>query len=109
MIPTCNKCQCRIWPPKGFCSKCFSDEITFTNVGTKGKILEFSKAYNTGTGDGKIFAFIEIGGIRLIGSVVGSRISKGKAVVLDHCGLGKDLEPFYDFIVEEENLPISEA
>ena len=109
MIPTCNKCQRRIWPPKGFCSKCFSDEITFTNVCTKGKILEFSKAYNKGTGDGKIFAFIEIGGIRLIGSVVGSRISKEKAVVLDHCGLGKDLEPFYDFIVEEENLPISEA
>ena len=70
--------------------------------------MEFSKAYDKRIDEGRIFAFIEIGGIRLIGSVIGSRISKERVVILDHCGLGKDREPFYDFIVEEEeeNLPI---
>jgi hypothetical protein len=76
-------------------------------VCTKGKILELSKVYHEGTQNGRIFAFIEICGIRLVGSVIGFRVSKDNTVILDRCGLGKDRQPFYDFIVAEgKDLPI---
>jgi uncharacterized OB-fold protein len=101
-IPTCNNCQYRIWPPKSFCSTCFSDDISFGTAGVKGKILELSKSYEKGMPHGNVFALIEISGIRLVGSVAGSRVSKGNSVILQRCGLRKDKEPFYEFRVEEE-------
>lgn len=68
----------------------------------KGKILELSKSYEKGMPHGNVFALIEISGIRLVGSVAGSRVSKGNRVILQRCGLRKDKEPFYEFRVEEE-------
>jgi hypothetical protein len=52
--------------------------------------------------NGNVFALIEMSGIRLIGSVTGSQVSKGNSVILQRCGLRKDKEPFYEFKVEEE-------
>jgi hypothetical protein len=68
----------------------------------KGRILELSKSYEDGMPNGNVFALIEISGIRLIGSVAGSRISKENSVVLQRCGLRKDKEPFYEFRVVKE-------
>lgn len=68
----------------------------------KGRILELSKSYEDEMPNGNVFALIEISGIRLVGSVAGSRISKEDSVILQRCGLRKDKEPFYEFKVEEE-------
>ncbi len=101
-IPICNNCQYRIWPPKSFCSTCFSNDISFRTTCEKGKILELSRSYENGMLNGNVFALIEMSGIRLIGSVTGSQVSKGNSVILQRCGLRKDKEPFYEFKVEEE-------
>jgi uncharacterized OB-fold protein len=101
-IPTCKNCQNRVWPPKSFCSICLSDNISFGTTCVKGRILELSKSYEDGMPNGNVFALIEISGIRLIGSVAGSRISKENSVILQRCGLRKDKEPFYEFRVVKE-------
>lgn len=102
-IPTCNNCHHKIWPPRSFCSRCFSKDLELPRGCVKGRVLEFSKSYANGTHHESTFALIEISGIRLIGSVVGRRVSNDNCVIVQRCGLGKDKEPFYEFKIVEDS------
>lgn len=96
-IPTCNVCHRKIWPPTYFCNTCYRSDIEMIKVDPKGKILEYAKSYHNELNVEKMFALIEIGGIRLIGSVIGSGVSVNNSVHLERCGFKNNVYPFYEF------------
>ena len=66
-------------------------------VDPKGKVLEYAESYLDEFNVENIFALIEISGIRLIGSVIGSGVSVNNSVLLKRCGFKNNVYPFYEF------------
>lgn len=69
----------------------------------KGIILEHTQSNFDELGAENIYALIDIGGIRLIGSVVGGLVSVNNFVLLKRCGIRKNLYPFYEFSVVDNH------
>ena len=102
-IPTCTACHRKVWPPTFFCNMCYISEIEMVKADPKGIILEHTQSDFVELGAENIYALIDIGGIRLIGSVVGGLVSVNKSVLLKRCGIRNNLCPFYEFSIVDNH------
>lgn len=94
LVPICTLCNCKVWPPSGYCPQCRS-KTSLKKIKTVGTLLEFSHSHV----DGKegIFGLVEISGIRLVGSFGYYEMEEGMKVRMTRCGLKSDGTAFYFF------------
>ena len=101
-IPRCTNCRHKVWPPAHFCNNCFHHHLELIKVKANGRILEFAKSQLNEARDRKLFALIEIDGIKIVGSVAGSDIRNNGRVVLEQCGCNDNNDVFYEFRAIED-------
>ena len=94
MLPVCNSCNFRMWPPSNYCSRCHS-RTALENVETSGILIEYSKSFLPGN-EG-IYGLVDMSGIRLIATFNTSELSKGQKVKMVNCGINSDGTAFYLF------------
>jgi len=94
----CMSCEDLIWPPSDVCPKCLSDNIEWVEVGSNGKLLEFSESMITDKP--VIFGMVELNeSIRLLGRIICNNdieLKKGINVKLIKCGIENN-DVYYEF------------
>ncbi len=81
----CMKCGNVDFPPRKFCSNCYSEDIEWIDIPEKGKILAFTtqkRAIRFSEPD--IIGFVELDGIgRILTKIEGENLNIGETVYLD--------------------------
>jgi len=67
-IYVCALCKKKIWPPFKYCPKCLS-KAHLLKIDGNGVLLEFTFSHLKNIGG--VFGIVEIGGIRMVGSILG--------------------------------------
>jgi uncharacterized OB-fold protein len=93
-IYVCASCKKKIWPPFKYCPKCLS-KAHLLKIDGNGVLLEFTFSHLKDTGG--VFGIVEIGGIRLVGSIFGEPLRRGMKVKMINCGINSHGSPFYHF------------
>jgi len=94
----CLSCKNIIWPPSNVCPKCLSDSIEWVEVGSTGKLLDFSESLMGNKP--VIFGIVELDeNIRVLGRIIcndSSEVKKGIDVKLVKCGIENN-DVYYEF------------
>ena len=95
----CLSCKNIIWPPSNVCPKCLSDSIEWVEVGSTGKLLDFSESMIASKP--AICGIVQLNeGICLLGRIIcndgGIELKKGSSVKLTKCGM-EDNDVYYEF------------
>lgn len=93
-VPVCTTCNIKAWPPFHHCPHCLC-KIPLQNIPTTGTLLEFTNSHIKDK-EG-IFGFIEMSGIKIIGSFDDKDLKVGMKVKMSGCGIGQDGTVFYNF------------
>jgi uncharacterized OB-fold protein len=94
MLPVCNSCKTKVWPPSHYCPLCLS-KTSLEVIETTGTLLEFTNSYIKGM-EGT-FGLVEMSGIKVIGSFDTSELREGIKVKMVRCGVRPDGIAFYFF------------
>lgn len=85
----CTVCKKKNWPPYEYCSLCYRKTST-ANISKVGRVVEFSTSRLEGSEI--VVALIDMDGILILGSILGSRnITIGSKVILTACGASPNL------------------
>ena len=88
LIPQCSKCEKIVWPPSGFCDKCFG-KVTLKEKEKHGKVVTFSKRNND------YFCVVEFeGNIKIIAKSE-KEPKKDQIVEVIRCGI-KNKDYFFE-------------
>jgi len=92
-VAICTRCSRKIWPPTEFCCYCLS-KARFKKIKGIGTLIECTTSHLHGNEE--LFGVIDIGGIRLIGSL-SCNLSTGTKVRMVECGIRENGFAFYHF------------
>lgn len=95
MMPVCTSCGNKTWPPSHHCPRCLS-KTSLKKTQTIGILIEFTSSHVKGK-EG-VFGFVEISGIKLVGSFGNRQLKEGMKVRMTRCGIGSDGTAFYSFV-----------
>ena len=99
VVPYCPRCNAPAWPPVDCCYTCMSKVKLRRAKSLEGHLIEYTVSYRLSKP--QIFGIIEVGGIKLIGSVQSSVAPfVGMFLTMKNCGISNDGTPYYEFIDE---------